>query len=109
MPIAAAATAAAEAPGMGFVVLMGIGTVFFGLICIIVLTVIMGKIMSKLTPPPAPKNDTIAEVKKVAVEHPQQTASGIPNDVIVAIMAALSEDPGISSRGWNITSIKKSI
>ena len=27
----------------------------------------------------------------------------------MAIMAALSEEPGISSRGWNITSIKKSI
>ncbi|MBQ3496526.1 MAG: OadG family protein, partial [Oscillospiraceae bacterium] len=28
-----------------FVVLMGIGTVFFGLICIIVLTLLMGKII----------------------------------------------------------------
>lgn len=92
-----------------FVVLMGIGTVFFGLICIIFLTAIMGKIMAKVAPPPAPKNDTLAEVKKVAQQHPQQTASGIPTDVIVAITAALSEDPGISSRGWNITSIKKSI
>ena len=92
-----------------FVVLMGVGTVFFGLICIIVLTMIMGKIMSKITPAAAPVNETIAEVKKVAEEHPQQSASGIPTDVVVAIMAALSEEPGISSRGWNITSIKKSI
>jgi Na+-transporting methylmalonyl-CoA/oxaloacetate decarboxylase gamma subunit len=96
--------------GMLQVVLMGIGTVFFGLICIIFLTMIMGNVMSKLTPPPAaPKNDTLAEVKKVAEAHPQQTASGISTDVVVAIMAALSEEPGISSRGWNITSIKKSI
>ncbi len=95
--------------GKLFVVLMGVGTVFFGLICIIILTSIMGKVMSKLTPPPAPKNDTMAEVKKVAEAHPQQTASGVPTDVLVAIMAALSEEPGISSRGWNITSIKKSI
>lgn len=92
-----------------FVVLMGVGTVFFGLICIIFLTGIMGKIMSKLTPPPAPKNDTMAAVKKVAEAHPQQTASGVPTDVLVAIMAALSDEPGISSRGWNITNIKKSI
>ena len=63
--VAAAAAGATQAPDMLFVVLMGIGTVFFGLICIIVLTVIMGKIMSKLTPPPAPKNDTIAEVKRL--------------------------------------------
>jgi len=93
-----------------FVVVFGIGVVFFGLICIIVLTMIMGKIMTSLAPAkPAAKNDTMTEVKKVAVEHPQQTASGIPTDVLVAIMAALSDEPGISSRGWNITSIKKSI
>jgi Na+-transporting methylmalonyl-CoA/oxaloacetate decarboxylase gamma subunit len=109
--IAAAATGAGQAPNMGFVVLFGIGTVFFGLICIILLTSIMGKIMAKLAPAPAApaKNDTLAEVKKVAEAHPQQTASGIPTDVVVAIMAALSEEPGISSRGWNITNIKKSI
>lgn len=95
-----------------FVVLFGIGVVFFGLVCIIVLTLIMGKIMTSLAPAKpaqAPKNDTMTEVKKVAVEHPQQTASGIPTDVLVAIMAALSDEPGISGRGWNITSIKKSI
>ena len=92
-----------------FVVLMGIGTVFFGLICIIILTAIMGKIMSVVTPATAPVNETMAEVKKVAEAHPQQTASGIPTDVVVAIMAALSEEPGMSSRGWNITNIKKSI
>ena len=92
-----------------FVVLMGIGTVFFGLICIIILTMIMGAIMKRITPAAAPVNDTMAEVKKVAEAHPQQTASGIPTDVVVAIMAALSEEPGISSRGWNITNIKKSL
>ena len=96
--------------GKLFVVLMGIGTVFFGLICIIFLTMIMGKVMSSIAPKQAPKaDDTLAQVKKVAEAHPQQTASGIPTDVVVAIMAALSEEPGISSRGWNITSIKKSL
>ena len=96
--------------GKLFVVVFGIGVVFFGLICIIALTALMGKIMVKYAPvKAAPKNDTMAEVKKVAVEHPQQSASGIPTDVLVAIMAALSDDPSISSHGWNITSIKKSI
>ena len=96
--------------GKLFVVVFGIGVVFFGLICIIVLTSLMGKVMAKVAPVKAtPKNDTMQEVKKVAVEHPQQSASGIPTDVLVAIMAALSDDPGISSHGWNITSIKKSI
>ena len=92
-----------------FVVLMGVGTVFFGLICIIFLTMIMGKIMSVITPAAAPVNETMAEVKKVAEEHPRESASGVPTEVIIAIMTALSEEVGISSRGWNITSIKKSI
>ena len=94
-----------------FVVLFGIGVVFFGLICIIVLTMIMGKVMTSVAPAQAApaKGGTMQEVKKVAEEHPQQSASGIPTDVLVAIMAALSDDPGISSHGWNITSIKKSI
>ncbi len=93
-----------------FVVLMGIGTVFFGLICIIILTIVMGKILSSAAAKaPAAQNDTMTAVKKVAEAHPQQTESGIPTEVLVAIMSALSEEPGISSRGWNITSIKKSI
>ena len=92
-----------------FVVLMGVGTVFFGLICIIFLTTIMGKVMSMITPDTAPVNETMAEVKQLAEAHPRQTESGVPTEVIVAIMAALSEEPGMSSRGWNITHIKKSI
>lgn len=95
-----------------FVVLMGIGTVFFGLICIIFLTMIMGKIISSTAPkkvaPAAQKTDTRTEVKKLAEAHPQQTNDIAPG-VLVAIMAALSEDPSISQRGFNITSIKKSI
>ena len=92
-----------------FVVLMGLGTVFFGLICIIFLTTIMGKVMSMITPATAPVNETMAEVKQLAAEHPRESASGVPTEVIVAIMTALSEEPGISSRGWNITNIKKSL
>ena len=38
-----------------FVTLMGIGTVFFGLICIIVLTTVMGSVLkSNAKPAPAP-------------------------------------------------------
>ena len=91
---------------------MGIGTVFFGLICIIFLTMLMGRIMTSMAKnqpqQAAVKTDTRTEVKKLAEAHPQVT-TGIAPEVIVAIMAALSEEPGISSRGWNITSIKKSI
>lgn len=91
-----------------FVVLMGIGTVFFGLICIIFLTTIMGKLMGSMTPARKPKHETRVEVAKVAEAHPQ-VFSGIPPAVVVAIMAALSEDPGISSHSYHVASIKKSL
>ena len=93
-----------------FVVLMGIGTVFFGLICIIFLTMIMGKVMVSMQPKqqPTKAGDTMAEVKKVAEAHPQ-TPDAVSQDVLAVIMAVLSEEQGTSSRGWNITSIKKSI
>ena len=95
-----------------FVTVMGIGTVFFGLICIIFLTMAMGKIMSsraKIQPvvtPPA-SNDVRAEVQKIAAAAPT-TSYDIPPSVIVAILAALSEDPSITGRGYHVTSIKKS-
>ncbi len=98
-------------PPLYFVVLMGIGTVFFGLICIIFLTMAMGKIMgsiqSKQQPAKAADN-TLSEVKKVAEAHPQ-TSNAVSQDVLAVIMAVLSEEQGTSTRGWNITSIKKSI
>ncbi|MBQ6987201.1 MAG: OadG family protein, partial [Oscillibacter sp.] len=38
-----------------FVILMGLGTVFFGLICLIVLTMCMGRVLSRTAAPaPAP-------------------------------------------------------
>ena len=89
-----------------FVVLFGIGVVFFGLICIIVLTAIMGKIMSSMTkdtPAPAPAAASAAPAAAPAPAAP----AGIAPEIIAAITAALSEEPGISSHGINITSIKK--
>ena len=90
-----------------FVVLFGIGVVFFGLICIIVLTSIMGKIMvalAKNAPAPAP---AAAAPAPVAAPAAAPAPAGIAPEVIAAITAALSEEPGISSHGINITSIKK--
>ena len=91
-----------------FVVVFGIGVVFFGLICIIVLTMIMGKVMESLNknapvPAPAAAAPAAAPVARAAAPAP----TGIAPEIIAAITAALSEEPGISSHGVNITSIKK--
>ena len=92
-----------------FVVVFGIGVVFFGLICIIVLTSIMGKVMSSIAKnQPAPAPAAVAAAPAAApAPAPAPAPTGIAPEIIAAITAALSEEPGISSHGVNITSIKK--
>ena len=81
---------------MLFVVLMGMGVVFFGLVCIILLVGLMGKIM-KANPQPAP----------AAAGAAKKESAGMQAEILAAITAALSEEVGISSGSVNITSIKK--
>lgn len=85
-----------------FVTLMGIGTVFFGLICIIFLTMIMGAVMKTAAKTPAPAA-AAAPAAAPAAPKPQ----GMQPEIIAAITAALSEEIGISSNGVNIVNIKK--
>ena len=74
-----------------FVTLMGIGTVFFGLICIIVLTTIMGSVLkSKAAAPAAPAVNTAKE-----------------QEILAAVIAAVTEDLGPSASRMQITSINK--
>ena len=79
-----------------FVVLMGLCTVFIGLICIIVIVSIMGKICRK-----AVKTTANAEMPAVA---PQQTTTP---EMIAAVAAAIAEDMGTDISAIRITSIKK--
>ena len=80
-----------------FVTLMGIGTVFFGLICIIFLTMAMGAILKGKEKAPA----------AAAVPAPTPKPQGMQPEIVAAITAALSEEVGISSRSMNIVNIKK--
>lgn len=84
-----------------FVTLMGVGTVFFGLICIIFLTMIMGAVMKTAAKTPAP---TAAAAPAAA---PAPKPQGMQPEIVAAITAALSEEIGISSNGVNIVNIKK--
>ena len=83
-----------------FVCLMGMGTVFFGLICLIVLTTLMGRIMSRNTPAPA---------TPVAAASTPAPAAAEPNrqELVAAISAAIAEDLGTDITGIRILSIKK--
>ena len=86
-----------------FVTLMGIGTVFFGLICIIFLTMIMGGLMKnqKKAMPAA------AAAAPAAAPAPAPKPQGMQPEIVAAITAALSEEIGIPARSMNIVNIKK--
>lgn len=85
-----------------FVVLMGVGTVFFGLICIIFLSSIMSKILMGME-----KKDAAPVAAAPAAPAVQNTA--IPNRqaMIAAIAAAIAEDLGTDASGIRILSVKK--
>ena len=87
-----------------FVTLMGIGTVFFGLICIIVLTTVMGSVLkskSKLTAP-AP-----AAAPKAAAPAAPAVNTAKEQEILAAVIAAVTEDLGPSASRMQITSINK--
>ena len=81
-----------------FVCLMGIGTVFVGLVCLIVLTMLMGRILGRAQPP-------------AAVPAPVPTVSAAPEtnreELVAAISAAIAEELGTDISGIRILSMKK--
>ena len=85
--------------GSVFVCLMGMGTVFFGLICLIVLTMIMGKIVGGRAVP------------AVAAPAPAAAAPAAPEgnrqEIAAAIAAAIAEELGTDVTGIRILSMKK--
>ena len=83
-----------------FVVAMGIGTVFTGLICIIVLSYIMSAILGKFAKAPA---------ATAAAAPAAPAAETIPNRqaMIAAISAAIAEDMNTDLSGIRILSVKK--
>lgn len=91
-------------PSIPFVILMGVGIVFIGLICIILLSMAMSAIcraMGDKTPAPAPA--------AVAPAAPAAPAETIPNRqaMIAAIAVAIAEEMGTDPSGIRILSVKK--
>ena len=81
-----------------FVCLMGMGTVFFGLICLIVLTMVMGKIVGGHAAPAA-----------APAAIPAAPAAAEPNrqELVAAVSAAIAEELGTDITGIRIISMKK--
>lgn len=86
-------------PSSLFVCLMGLGTVFFGLICLIVLTMIMGKVVGGHAAPAAAPVPAAAAVSAAAEPNRQE--------VVAAVSAAIAEELGADITGIRIVSMKK--
>ncbi len=87
-----------------FVTLMGIGTVFFGLVCIIFLTMAMGNLLkTKAAPTPA------APAAAPAAPAPAAPAVNTvkEQEILAAVIAAVTEDLGPSASRMQITGINK--
>lgn len=84
-------------PSSLFVCLMGLGTVFFGLICLIVLTMVMGRIVGGR-----------ASMASAAPTAPAPAAAE-PNrqELVAAVSAAIAEELGTDITGIRIVSMKK--
>lgn len=84
-------------PSSLFVCLMGLGTVFFGLICLIVLTMVMGRIVGGR-----------ASTASAAPTAPAPAAAE-PNrqELVAAVSAAIAEELGTDITGIRIVSMKK--
>ena len=87
-----------------FVTLMGIGTVFFGLICIIVLTTVMGSVLKSKSKPAAPAP---AAAPKAAAPAAPAVDTAKEQEILAAVIAAVTEDLGPSASRMQITSINK--
>lgn len=87
-----------------FVVLMGVGTVFFGLICIIILCMAMSAVCRSMEKAPV-----AAPAAPAAPVAPAAGVEAIPNRqaMIAAIAAAIAEEEGTDLAGIRILSVKK--
>ncbi len=85
-----------------FVCLLGIGTVFIGLICIIIICSLIGFFVRKFS-----KDEAISSVG--AGNTPASSAEEIPNrqEMIAAISAAIAEASGKDMSAIRIVSVKK--
>lgn len=89
----------------GFVVLMGIGTVFVGLICIIIVCSVMSLIVRAFE---KNKSQTPTDVSEVPVAVSKNNDVIADRDkVVVAISAAIAEEIGEDAGAIRILSLKK--
>jgi len=87
----------------GVVALLGMGIVFIGLICIVIICTIMGAICKNI----APKNEGSA--KAVGQAPKNEVAAPIANkqEIIAAVCAVIAEELGTDVSNIRVTSFKR--
>lgn len=89
-----------------FVVAMGVGTVFVGLICIIFISMLMSFICRGLVKnKPAEKTAPKAPVASASAAAPAEIKN--KQEFVAAVSAAIAEHSGCSAEGIRILSIKR--
>ena len=88
----------------GFVVAMGMGTVFFGLICIILVCKLMSFFIGLFE---KPSDSTPASIANAPVQNAAPEAIPSRPELCAAIAAAIAEYTGKDISGIRILSIKK--
>ncbi len=92
----------ANSPSIPFVIGLGLGTVFIGLICIIIICYIMGIVVRLIEKPKA---------KAVTAPAPVMTADDLSvtnrGEFIAAVSATIAEESGTDASGIRIVSLKK--
>lgn len=83
-----------------FVCLMGMGVTFVGLGCIILLTMLMGKVMGAMDRRKAPEQIP-------APAAPAVSADGLTDEIKIAIMAAIAQEHGFNMANVSNVSIRK--
>ena len=78
--------------------------VYFGLICIIVLTTVMGSVLKSNAKPAAPAP---AAAPKAAAPAAPAVNTAKEQEILAAVIAAVTEDLGPSASRMQITSINK--
>ena len=85
----------------GFVVLMGMGTVFIGLICIVLICNLMSLVIRAFT-----KNDKKVAATPAAASTPEMSAAE-KSAVVAGICACIAEELGTDCSNIRVVSFKR--
>ena len=89
-------------PSSGLVCAMGVGIVFLGLICIVIILGLMSAVVKLLA-----KNEPNEPVKAVPAAAPQPAVIANKGEFAAAVAAAIAEELGTDVSGIRILSITR--